>query len=233
MSEETISIINPQAERESPAPASEGRAKVIGYLIVIVFIGGFVGLPLLDNTTDLLPVTDRTAVACLWLTGICAVAGILVFFARSEGVGVLKRIWTAAVLGLIVAVWVGFVSYHLAHMLEGWITFRPAKTRTFTGGLFIDRAYHTHGKGASAQIITTPLYSDMKINESDYVFMRQHRMPGDAGQNPDRIASHGYFCAKVTMQQSGENLRVLHAGGRSLPAGSVILCPVRPPQTQP
>jgi hypothetical protein len=55
--------------------------------------------------------------------------------------------------------------------------------------------------------------------------MRTHRRAGDNKGDPDKISSNGYFCAHVTIQQSGNALRVLHAGSHNLPKGSVVICP--------
>lgn len=55
--------------------------------------------------------------------------------------------------------------------------------------------------------------------------MLAHRSPEDHGRNPDEISSHGFFCARVTLQQSGDALRVLNAGSQKLPAGTVVVCP--------
>jgi hypothetical protein len=65
----------------------------------------------------------------------------------------------------------------------------------------------------------------MEVTESDYQFMLSHRRPGDTLHNPDEISSKGHFCAKVTLQESDRALRVLHAGSRKLPPGTVIFCP--------
>jgi hypothetical protein len=71
-----------------------------------------------------------------------------------------------------------------------------------------------------------PLWSNLSISELDYDYMRGHRAPWDKGTNPDEISSRGYFCAKVTLQRSGNAVRVLHAGNGVLPAGTVRECPV-------
>lgn len=46
----------------------------------------------------------------------------------------------------------------------------------------------------------------------------------NARKEPSNVPSRSYFCAKVTMQQSGEALRVLHAGKQALASGSVHVC---------
>jgi hypothetical protein len=56
--------------------------------------------------------------------------------------------------------------------------------------------------------------------------MRNHRPPHDDGKRFDEISSQGYFCARVTVEQSDAALRILHAGSQKLPQGTVILCPV-------
>jgi hypothetical protein len=54
--------------------------------------------------------------------------------------------------------------------------------------------------------------------------MRNNRRPGDDGHNPDEISSRGYFCAKLTIEQSDKALRILHVGSQTLPVGTVIFC---------
>ena len=65
-----------------------------------------------------------------------------------------------------------------------------------------------------------PIWSNIDITQSDYNFMLGHRSPDDNGRDEDEIRSNGYFCAKATLQQPGEALRVLHAGTYKLPQGS-------------
>jgi hypothetical protein len=65
-----------------------------------------------------------------------------------------------------------------------------------------------------------------EITRDDFVFMRNNRRPGDDGHNPDEISSRGYFCSKLTIEQSDKALRILHASSQKLPGGTVILCPV-------
>jgi hypothetical protein len=70
-----------------------------------------------------------------------------------------------------------------------------------------------------------PIWSNLEITRADYEFMLANRRPGDKGKNPDEISSKGYFCARVTLEQAGDALRVLHAGNRTLPQGTVMVCP--------
>ena len=80
------------------------------------------------------------------------------------------------------------------------------------------------GRGRSWNIQTTPIWSNLDITQADYEFMRTHRRPGDLSTDPDEIPSKGYFCAKVTLQQADEALRVLNAGTYKLPLGTIGIC---------
>ena len=115
---------------------------------------------------------------------------------------------------------------HLASIVEGWVDFPKGKSHTHQALFLISRAYQTHGKGSSQYIQTMPIWSNLEIAREDFTFMRSHRSPDDDGNNPDEISSRGYFCAKVTIEQSDNALRILHSGSQKLPQGTVILCPV-------
>ncbi len=69
------------------------------------------------------------------------------------------------------------------------------------------------------------VFAELKIDKTDYAFMLAHRPPADASTDHNRIASNGYFCARLAMQRSGEALRILHAGLKVVPQGTIILCP--------
>jgi hypothetical protein len=117
------------------------------------------------------------------------------------------------------------VTSHTASIVEGFHDFPPDQTRTSSALLLISRAYQTHGKSRSWNIQTTPIWSNLDITEDDYDFMLAHRRVGDDPRDPDEISSRGYFCARVTIQQSANALRIMHAGSHKLPKGSVIICP--------
>lgn len=112
-----------------------------------------------------------------------------------------------------------------ANVIEGIIDFPPDKTQSSRELLSISRAYQTHGKGRSWNIQTTPIWSNLDITQDDYKFMLAHRRPGDGGRDADEISSEGYFCARVTIQVSGDAIRVMNAGTHKLPKGTVVICP--------
>jgi hypothetical protein len=120
------------------------------------------------------------------------------------------------------------LSSQIANLVEMRIDFPPGKSRTYPALLVIWRAYRTQGKGQSWNIQTAPIWSNLDVTRSDYEFMLAHRGPKDQGRNPDEISSHGFFCARVMVQQSGSAFRVLNAGSQKLPAGTVIVCPTTP-----
>lgn len=129
---------------------------------------------------------------------------------------------------------VAMLSVRTARIVEGRIDFPTATTVTYPGLLVIWRAYQTRSKGGTGwSIQTTPIWSNLAVTKMDYDSMLAHRGPGDHGRNPDEISSHGFFCARVTLQQSGNALRVMHAGSHALPTGTVVVCPAAHSETTP
>jgi hypothetical protein len=212
-------------DQASAGEQSRVRKGILGCFIAIgsllllyVLLGWF------DNTTELSPEHDRVLQACFAIAGLSGLASGIVGVRESKDINIWRR--APLVLGLSV---LGFLSVFLmssrtANIVEGLIDFPPGKTRSYTTLLLISRAYQTHGK-ESWNIQTTPIWSNIGITQDDYEFMLTHRRAGDNTRDPDEISSNGYFCASVTIQQSGNALRVLHAGSHKLPKGSVIICP--------
>jgi hypothetical protein len=113
----------------------------------------------------------------------------------------------------------------VANIIENRRDFPPERTRTFGALLPIERAYRMDSRTGSSWIIQpAPIWSNIDIAHADYSFMLARSGTGSTRKEPSNVPSRSYFCAKVTMQQSGEALRVLHAGSQALPAGSVGVC---------
>lgn len=178
-----------------------------------------------DTTTELIPAHEQADLACFVIAvlGGLFACGMGIYLTRKLAVS--QRIVLPLVIMLEAAIGIFMVSHHTASIVEGWMDFPAGKTHTREVLFPIARAYQTHGKGASQDIQTMPIWSDLEITREDFAFMQNHRRPGDDGRNPDEISSQGYFCAKVTIEQSGNALRILHAGSQKLPEGTVILCP--------
>lgn len=198
-----------------------------GYWLIglLVILSLYFGLGWFDTTTELRPSHDNVLQICFVIGGLAGLISGVMAVIKSEGLAGWRR------FGLTFAVAiVGFTAFFLlssraSDIVEGLTDFPPGRTRTYPTLLLISRAYQTHGKGRSWNIQTTPLWSDLEITENDYNFMLAHRQPGDKSQNADEISSRGYFCAQVTVQQSGDAIRIMHAGSRKLPKGTVIVCP--------
>ena len=196
------------------------------WLVVIVMLafGGWVA-GRFNNATELAPLHDGTYTIWCGAAAVIGLVSVLIGFFQSRG-GIWIRILVSVIsFGGIGAIGASLLVLNTADIVWMAIDFPPAKTKTFTGNLLISRAYRTHGKSAGWNIQTTPLWSDLNITASDYDFMLAHRRPGDPGTDPDEISSRGYFCAKVTLQSSGNAVRVLHAGNGALPMGTVDVCP--------
>jgi hypothetical protein len=195
-----------------------------GCLLLILFMSAFRWF---DTTTVLVPSHPAVDRICLWIGVVC---GMLCFGAAiylRKGLNLVQRI----VLPLILMFEGGFGVFmgadQAAGMVEERLDFPAGKTHT-TQVLFpIARAYQTHGKGGGSHIQTMYFWSGLDISRGDFAFMQSHRRPGDDGHDPDEISSKGYFCAKVTIEQTDKAARILHAGSRELPQGTVALCPVQ------
>ncbi len=216
-------------DQVAAATQSNVRKGLLGWFIVLgsIWLLGVV-LGWFDNTTELSPSHEGVLQACF------AIAGLSAFAAGALGIRASKRItgitvWQGAGLAfgfsLLGFLAVFLASSHTANIVEGLIDFPPGETRNYEKLLLISRAYQTHGKGRSWNIQTTPIWSNLDITEDDYQFMLTHRQVGNNSRYPDEIRSNGYFCVHVTMQESGNALCVMHAGNRTLPKGSVVICP--------
>jgi hypothetical protein len=214
-------------DQASAAERSKVQKVVSGWAIVLVSpLLLYVVLGWFDNATELIPGHDNVLQACFAIAVLSGLASGVMGIRESKGPSVWRRAGLALGFSLL-----GFLSAFLAgsriaNIVEGVIDFPPGKTRSYETLLLISRAYQTHGKGRSWNIQTTPIWSNRDITEDDYAFMATHRRAGDNNtRDPDEISSNGYFCARVTMQQAGNALRVLHAGSRKLTKGSVVICP--------
>lgn len=179
----------------------------------------------IDNTTELTPNHDGVSVISFCGAGLIGLGLAALAVQTSEGWALWRRAGMAFGL-LLGGVALGFnLLQSAADLVMGMIDFPPGKTQTYPALLVISRAYQSHGKSRSWNIQTSPVLSNFEIMASDYNSMLEHRRPGDTSRNPDEISSQGYFCARVSVQQAGDAIRVLHAGHLALPKGSVILCP--------
>ena len=179
-----------------------------------------------DTTTELIPTHERLDQACLAIAALCGLLAGATCVYLTRRLTIIQRIMLPLVIMLEAAIGIFMVANHAASIAEGFLDFPTGKTHTRQVLFHISRAYHTHGKGSSQYIQTMPIWSNLEITREDFAFMQNNRRPGDDGHNPDEISSRGYFCAKVTIQQSDKSLRILHAGSQKLPEGTVIHCPV-------
>ena len=183
-------------------------------------------LGLFDTTTELVPTHDRVDQACFAVAGFCGLlaCGTCIYLTRR--LTIIQRIMLPLTFMFVTAIGIFLVAGHVASIIEGRVDFPAGKSHTRQVLLLISRAYQTHGKGSSQYIQTMPIWSNLEITSADFTFMRNHRRLGDDGKNPDEISSRGYFCAKVTIEQSDEAVRILHSGSQKLPQGTVIVCPI-------
>ena len=210
------------------------ETKIIHTINWGIWLGGPLALVALDmvlrssdTRTEITPSHHDVLNVCSALGGLGALGLASVAIFSRQSMRVWQRVFLAMSLALVGFLSVFMLSSRIATLAENHLDFPATRTRTFTGHLLISRAYRIQGKGQSCNIQTMPIWSNLNITPGDYQFMLDHRLPRDLGRNPDEISSRGYFCARVTMQQSGSALRVLNAGDHALPSGTVVICPAK------
>ena len=212
-------------DQETPEPSYQ-LSKLgwgwLGLLLLCLIVSWIIGK--FNSSTELTPSHEGPLQFALYGACILSAFSAALIFWQSQG-----ALYRRLVMSLIVAPIFAFLGVFLlvaevAAFVELNHDFPAERTRTFDGLIVLERAYQTHGKGRSWNIQTTPIWSNIDITQSDYNFMLGHRAPNDRGSDPDEVTSNGYFCARVTLQQSGEALRVMHAGNYNLPPGSVGIC---------
>ena len=177
-----------------------------------------------DRSTELTPTHDDPLDLGFYAACLVAIVSAAFILFQSRGALYQKLVMSFVVTPIFGFMGVFLLTAEVAALVETAHDFPAGKTRTFEGLLLVKRAYQTHGKGRSWNIQTMPIWSNIDVTPTDYNFMLGHRSPDDQGTDEDEITSNGYFCAKVTLQQSGEALRVLHAGRYKLPQGSIVVC---------
>ncbi|MEO1967683.1 MAG: hypothetical protein ABGW87_03080 [Sphingomonadaceae bacterium] len=187
----------------------------------------------LNNATQLTPDDADVISFGFELAGVIAILGAFILWKATVSWPLKNRI------GFVVALsFITFLASILAFMpaagiVEGWMNFPAASTKTFEAFLPIGRAYRSHSRsGDSWTIQPTPLWTNIDVTQADWDFMLTRRRPWDDGTDPDNISSNGYFCAKVTMQKSGDALRIIYSGHYNplnwtyrLPTGAIVVCP--------
>lgn len=216
--------MRPALENQQAIPVKRIWALFAGCLALIplsLILGRF------DTTTELIPTHENILQACFT---VAALGGLLAGGAGvflTKRLTIIQRVMLPLVFIFVTAIGVFLMADHTSSIVEGWLDFPSGKTHTRQVLFQIARGYQTHGKGASQYIQTMPIWSNLEINTEDFAFMQNNRRPGDDGHNPDEISSRGYFCARVTTEESDKALRILHAGSQKLPPGTVILCPLQ------
>jgi hypothetical protein len=209
------------------APYKRPSLGTFGYIWFYGLLGIVIALHFakLDDTIVLFP--DRSATLSNIFWAACAfglVSAGVGFWQAAEGL-LFRRIFIPFIFWVVGACASFLVLNTAANLVLNARDFPPEKTRTFKLIFRISRAYRTYGRNASWNIQIMPVQRHMYITRADYEFMLRRRAPADHGTDPDEISSSGYFCARVTAQESGDALRIMHTGDAKLPRGSVIICP--------
>jgi len=209
-----------------PAETETARKGLLAcFAVPLGLLAAYAALAWFDTTTELTPGHEGALNSCFFIAGLAGLAWGALSIRESKGLATWRRVPIVCCLTLVACISISCLSSRSADLVNGYIDFPKAQTRTFAKLLVIWRAYQTHGKSGSWNIQTTPIWSDLDVTQADYDFMLLHRSPMDRGRSPDEIASHGFFCARVTVQQAGNAMRILHAGNEKLPAGTVVVCP--------
>lgn len=199
-----------------------------GCLALLIALGVLAALLYwFHGTTELAPAHDNVALACTIVASVLSLASLVIGFRKHPDRSVVGRLFRGAGYALFGYLMVIFAATECATIVEGWIDFPASGTRSSQRLIAIADASHSVGSkgGQTWRIATLPYDAALDITREDYGFMLAHRLPDDDASEPDRIASSGHFCARVTIEQSGDALRILHAGSGTLPEGSVVLCP--------
>lgn len=177
-----------------------------------------------DTSTELRPGHDNLMAFGFIAACIVTAVSIPLMFWQSSGPWFSRIMLCLLAAPLIALVGTFLLADEALALIASKVDFPPAQIQRFDGILVISRAYQTHGKGRSWNIQTMPIWANLDITEADYKFMRDHRSPADRNKDPDEIASDGYFCARVVLEQAGSALRIMHAGRYALPKGTVGTC---------
>jgi len=219
-------------ESQNPAEESTAIPWIYGLLLLsLAFIPLNRGLARFDTTTELYPNHAWVENLCYWFTALFTILVFVLAAYTTRAVSLLKRIALPFLIAMQVAGGLFMATERIASLIEGAIDFPSGKTHISVTLFPIARAYQTHeDKEINRFIVTTPVWSKLKITPEDYTYMLANRQPensnpDDPNANHDYISNFRYFCAKVTIEQTGKALRILHAGSHELPKGSVVLCP--------
>jgi hypothetical protein len=205
-----------------------GKAKLtkLGWLWAAGVAIAFVLMWLLsgyDDVTELTPDHSDILGYCFDAAGLVALVSALVGFFQSKG-AMRARVALALCFAIEGGLATILLSDRVTSIIENRIDFPAGKTKTFHALLPIGRAYRMDSRTGSSWIIQPIIWTNIEITQSDYRLMLAHHGWNGQGSEPESVSSDGYFCANVVMQQSGEALRVLHAGTSKLPAGTIGIC---------
>ena len=174
-----------------------------------------------QDATELSPVHDHgfAALVAAGVAGLSFIIGIT----QSRG-GWVERVMAGVLFGGVGAAAAALLTSSLATYWDMKTDFPAGKTRTFAAAVEVGSANQVLGRYSHWNVETprpTPRVR-LPITRADYDFMAANRSPADLGKARDHVLSDGYFCMHVTVQTSGDALRVMHAG--TLPAGTVSVC---------
>jgi hypothetical protein len=222
-----LNTIASMAERIRKAPANS-EAKIWAlYLGSFALLGIYEVLGLFDTTMELAPSHGGIDKACLAVAALCGIAALGWSIYLTQGLKPIQRIILPPVLLLLASIGTFMLASRLAYIEVGRLDFPAGKTQTRKALFPVYRAFETHGRyGNTDYVQLMATGTELEIGLQDFAFMRNHRLL-DQGSDSDQISSNGYFCILVTIEEFGSSLRILHSGSQKLPAGTVVLCPVR------
>lgn len=214
-----------QPTMPAQSKATRGRLSLWAIVFSVVILMPPI-LVHLQDTTVLTPDHENVEDTCLAVAGLSGllIIGLVFRKTRNAYAGIARRVVASVLWGFAAAIAMVILTLSAANFVEGRIDFPRSSTFSVDGVIPISRAYRSHNRNGNWTAWTEPYNAMLYIARQDYDFMLAHRRPGDEGRDPDRISSKGYFCVSVSMEQSGDNVRIIHAGDHQLPAGSVGFC---------
>ncbi len=221
----------------SIGPDKQGRDQGItvfalwwtGALSLLWLIATF--MPLFGNDTELMP-RHFGLMALAMLAALALGVNSAVVLWTQTRIELFYRLIFVVLFSLFATTDTFKVSTHLINAYGLSHDFPAAQIETSTFYWPIDRAYTKDvktGRNSSIEYFVrlTPAWdTDWEIAKSDFDYMKANNKPENASRYGDRIESHGWFCAKVTLQKAGNAVKVVGVtDGRGLAEGSLMLCP--------
>lgn len=179
-----------------------------------------------DTATLLTP--DHVALKRLFARAALGVgaASAAVGYLTSAGPRIRRIVLAVFVFGLIGWLATASATQIVSNLVLRQSEFPGATTRTVETLLPVGKVYRVHSRRRDQWYIQPAgTKVNIAISQADYNFAIANRRPQDGLTQTGALTSEGYLCAKVSIAQSGDATKVLHAGRERLPEGAIVKCP--------